>query len=452
MSKKLLLTSASVIIFSTASYANPHCAPKLDDMSVVIQDAPIMHKMLETQSLPEISEISEGSFDNKLPADLIGDFAKFSYSVDKTEGWKNEDKAIYNKLINDGWKLDTFKGTTGTATAQVESVSGLLAFKGDHVVIATRGTEMANFNDWMTNVRFSRSPIMRFFADEANKLSAITAQFFGGVTGEVANGFLQTHLSSWDYIKEAIIKYAASQGKSTQDLHYTITGHSKGAAKAQLNAVNLLTDSTLGVGVDYLERSFIFSSPEMEDLGMSGFYGIPVKSEPKNKGNVFAVVYESPRVFSNEAAEHVNNILGTENLVRVENEGVYDFDPVTKVGPEFLGFNHAGTKIGVNGKGAFVGRHGLGNVKDAAVPHIEAHIGSMANKKVEMPKVEVEPNVSVPSAPATEAAQPEETKTYFGKSVVDTFANVGSAIRDGASSAYSNVTSAISNAWSYFWG
>ena len=184
MSKTVLLTSASVIIFSAATYANPEFDQRADVDTLVGMSA---HTFIEKSNGNEIDLstpiLSEETVSQKLPADLIVDFAKFSYSVDKKAGWQTTDKAIYNKLINDGWILDAFDGTTGTANNQVESVSGLLAFKDDQVVIATRGTEMTNWNDWMTNVRFSRSPITRFFADESNKLGAITAQFFGGVEG-----------------------------------------------------------------------------------------------------------------------------------------------------------------------------------------------------------------------------------------------------------------------------
>lgn len=355
MTKRLLLSGALVFALPLTAYAH-----------------------LETDSLSQEGAPNLGQ--KRLSAEIIVDFTNFSYAVDKKTGWTVKQKSIYNKLVNDGWKLDVFNGTTGKARNQIESASGLLAFKDDQVVIATRGTEMTNWNDWFTNVRFSRSPITRFFGTEENNLCAITAQFFGGVDGEVANGFLQTHLSSWNYIKDAIIKYARSIGKSAQELQYTITGHSKGAAKAQLNAVNLLTDSTLGIGVDYLEKSFILADADAMELGASGFYGIGKKTLAKNKGNVEAVVFESPRVFSNVTAKQVNNIMGEGNLVRVENKGMFD-DPVIHVAPAFLGFEHAGAAAEIEGDGFFITKHMMSNVKDAAIPAIKAHRASVTQRE-----------------------------------------------------------------------
>jgi hypothetical protein len=433
MSNTVLLASASVIIFSVATYAESGLKTQFESGINVGTRASSLKGLSELKDLKELmldlpnQDVSQNQESQKLPADLIVDFAKFSYSVDKKAGWSEGDKTIYNKLINDGWILDAFDGTTGTANNQVESVSGLLAFKDDQVVIATRGTEMTNWYDWMTNFRFSRSPITRFFAaDEANKASAITAQFFGGVDGEVANGFLQTHLSSWDYIKEAILKRAQTLGKSTKDLQYTITGHNKGAAKAQLNALNLLTDSTLAIGVDYLEKSFIGSNSTMEELGMSGFYGMGIKSEPENKGNVDITVFESPRVFSDTTAEQVNGIFGIGNLVRVENkskDGI-DSDPVIHLTPAFMGFGHAGTAIDVDA-GFFVGRHMMGNVGAQAIDAIEKHRETVAQKALETEE-------SAPASPSATATTPatEVESDYFGKSVVE----------------------AVKSVWNYFWG
>jgi Lipase (class 3) len=359
--KKLLITSVSAIAISGSCYAESNFFDYTLDAT---QDA---HLCTETKT--------ENS---RLPARTIVDFTNFSYSTNK-KAWKEKDKELYNRFINDGWKLDPFNGTTGSASDQIESVSGLLAFKDYQVVIATRGTEMTNWDDWKTNFRFSRSPFVKFFADEdeSNKIEAINAQLFNGLDGEIANGFLQTHFSSWEYIRKSIQEYAKSIGKSPKDLTYTITGHSKGAAKAQLNALNLLTDSALGIGVDYLEKSFIFNDPDISSSIMgSGFLGVAKKTEPKNKGNVEAIVFESPRVFDVKAAGKVDAIIGKGNLGRVENisrmSPDWD-DPVTKVSPEFFGFQHAGTPIRINAGGTFVTRHMMGNVGEAAITAIEEH-------------------------------------------------------------------------------
>jgi|GEM_PF-3391058 len=371
MNKKALLTTASFILSTAIAHAD---VSMREDYNFEIGPitTPKTYIMENMKSQPQLSlqPLDEKKTDS-LPASLIVAFAEFAYSVDNNQGWDTGDKEIYNMLINDGWQLDPFIGTTGAADNQVESVSGLLAFKDNHVVIATRGTEMDNWNDWLTNFRFSRSPIGRIFPSEANKISAITAQFFG-VDGEIANGFLQTHLSSWDYIQKAIMKYAVSSGKSTKDLRYTITGHSMGAAKAQLNALRLLTDSTLGIGVSEVEKSFM--DDYYEDLGMSGFYGMAQKSAPKNPGNVETIVFESPRVFSDITAEHVNRIMG-ENLFRVENGNQVFADPVIFLPPESLGFKHAGQAIEINNGFLMLRKHLMKNVGEAAIPALEASRG-----------------------------------------------------------------------------
>ncbi|MCE3230967.1 MAG: Lipase (class 3) [Alphaproteobacteria bacterium] len=359
MTKKFLLTGASIVAMGTAAQAEPFDGQNWSDQGKIAtsfqREAPAKNDLYE-----------------KLSPEVIADFTQFSYDVNK-KGWEQSKKAI--QLTEDGWKLDAFKGTTGTATHQVESMSGLLAFKGDHVVIATRGTEQTNLNDWATNARFSRSPVVRFFASETNKLSAITAQFFGGVEGEVANGFLQTHLSSWDYIKEAIMNHAQSIGKSTSELHYTITGHSKGAAKAQLNALSLLTDPELAIGTNYLEKSFL----EHSDLeGEDDFLGVANMATAKNRGNVDTVVFESPRVFSNTTAQQVDAM--GQGLTRIENRGDWSVDPVVHVTPAFLGFNHAGATINIDSGGNPVERHLMNVVREPATKAITKHRETLSSE------------------------------------------------------------------------
>jgi len=224
-------------------------------------------------------------------------------------------------------------------------------------------------------------------------------------------------------------------------LQYTITGHSKGAAKAQLNALNLLTDSELGIGIKYLEESFIYR----DDL-MGSFVGMSKKSEPENQGNVEAVVFESPRVFSDTTTKQANKIIGRENLVRVENrskDGIgLDTDPVVHLTPEFLGFGHAGTTVEIEGQGTAVTRHMMSNVGEVAIPAIEEHRNNVTQKVTQKDVNDVT------NPPATAFNQSKETKNdYFSKSVVDAFKDVGNAMKKGVN----NVVNDVKNAWNDYW-
>lgn len=301
-------------------------------------------------------------------------FAKLAYSANQQEEWGDEEKEIYHRLaIEEGWEICPFNGTTGAATNQVESISGFIAFKGHHVVIATRGTEMTNPNDWMTNFRFSRSPFLRMFSsEERNKISAATAQLFG-FGGEIANGFLQTHLSSWDFIRDAILKRSEFLGVSPSNLKITVTGHSLGGAKAQLIGVNLVTERALDIGVHKLEASF---------LDEDGFYSPSVYSDSENPQNVEVIVFGSPNVFTEEAAEKVEKILG-EDVYRVENNdpkflrgfALVDVigDIVPSLPPRILGFKPVGKRIGDEGQqGISFGRHVMSNISKAALDEVDA--------------------------------------------------------------------------------
>ncbi len=371
MNKRKLLTTASIIIFSAATKA---LVPQADIWQMDFEEQAAASKnytpaIEEAKSpLPLLEQQLPESPPSSLPASVVVGFTELAYAVND-EGWDKYDTTI--KVTGDGWKLVPFNGTTGSAYNQVESPIGLLAFKGDHVVIANRGTE--TWDDLLTDVRFSRSPFGRIFSNEANKISAITAQFFFGVEGEIANGFLQTHLSSWDAIQKAIMDYAASVGKKPNELHYTVTGHSMGAAVAQINALRLLKDPELGIGVINLEESFIDDSVT-EDLGESGFLVMGRKSELENPKNVEVIVFESPRVFSNTTAKQVDKIL-LENLLRVENGNSACADPVIFLPPAFLGFGNAGKSVPIDSGWLMVRKHYMRNVGPAAIPAIDAYRG-----------------------------------------------------------------------------
>lgn len=236
---------------------------------------------------------------------------------------------------------------------------------------------MTNFNDWATNFRVSRNPfasvfsyITGFVSSATQKICQTSAQLFAGaVHGQIHNGFLQTHLSSWEEIKNEILSYSRHLGLHPRDLSYTLLGHSKGAAKAQLNALHLVTDQDLKIGhTDLLEKSFNMTNSFVQELGLSsGFYGILKETSPVNSGNVKTIVFESPRVFFWDSAPQVENILKRENIIRIENKksgsSVLFVDLVTQSPPQCTGFQHIGLALPVDGNGILLGRHLLKNVK-----------------------------------------------------------------------------------------
>jgi len=156
-------------------------------------------------------------------------------------------------------------------------------------------------------------------------------------------------------------------------------GHSKGAAKAILNALHLLTDEHLGIGgVTTIEESTTVSDGDME------FYVTSKKTRPINKGNVQTIVFESPRVFSSVAALQAQEIIGVNNILRIESRkkgsALIDRDLVVDMAPQAIGFEHIGRVVAVDGNGFSLLRHGFTKVRDEALPVVEAHIESLRSR------------------------------------------------------------------------
>lgn len=405
MNKLILLASVSIAV--SASVAQATEAVDASELST--------HRIKNTSSPA------------KLDAKTAMDFANFSYSANK-KAWGDKDQQLFDKLLNDGWKLAPISGTTGFSK-QVESASAVLGFKDDQVVIATRGTEMLNGSDWGTNI----------WNKKTSKQGL--SNLFHHVGGNVATGFLTTHESSWDEINAAIAAYAASIGKKPSDLQYTILGHSLGGAKALLNGVKTLTDADLNIGEQVtLEKSFVEPNT---DLGMSGFYGIG-KKEIKNAGNVEVILLEAPRVGDKDAAKDIENIVGKENILRIEN----GWDIVPHVSPGFLRFKHAGTQLKINAKGW--NTHGMGTIGDEAIKAIEAHRAKVsAQKTAEDAKRELTLSSEASNKPGSDASI---AKTGAGSSVSSSYfkrastmlKNIGNKIVQGA-------TSFVSNTIARFW-
>src|SRR5688572_24285936 len=97
-----------------------------------------------------VSIASSQDFD----AETLMNFTRFAYTANKGH-FEDKDQKLMNSLINAGWGMKTFRTKTGTASNQIESIGGVVASKGDQIVVATRGT--VSLPDWQTNFRPTKS-------------------------------------------------------------------------------------------------------------------------------------------------------------------------------------------------------------------------------------------------------------------------------------------------------
>lgn len=345
------------------------------------------------------------------------DFADLGYKAAK------KDTTVFDNLVQDlnnqGWSVQRLKGKTGKAAHQVEATMGIIAFRGKEVVISTRGT--MNGNDWTTDFRFDRDilgTLLGMLTDNQEnhlKNQMIGAQFLG-VNGTVHNGFLQTHLDMWPQIRNAILDYANQIGCQVSDLTFKTVGHSLGGALQDLNMVHLLEDSQLGLGKKTLESSFV--DQEIDSLGKSGFYGLKVTTDVPNT-KVEGLAIEGPGVFGSEVVDHLEAKIGEGNLVHVENVG----DPIPHAAA-LVGLEKIGTVVTVDGGGAPVAAHRLGDVKKVAVDHLDNKGSPVAEEK-------------------SIARHISDAVVGAGQAVV----NAGRAVVNTISNAILNVTDSIWNYW-----
>ncbi|MEN8236721.1 MAG: hypothetical protein ABFQ95_04165 [Pseudomonadota bacterium] len=299
----------------------------------------------------------------------------------------SSDQTEFNKRAADleaeGWKVDFLVGTTGTAATQVKSTMGLMAYRGSQVVIATKGTQ--SLNDWKTNVRSSRHglsqrafhSLMGLFTNYYNNKEAIIAAQHIGLAGEVHNGFLQTHLSMWDQVKQNLKNYVEKEDLTYQDLSIETLGHSLGGALQDLNQAHLLQDSTLGLGVQTLESSFVDT-----DLDMSGFYGLKL-AERKANDNVRGTAFEAARAFTTAVAKEFNGVVGAGNSPHVDNRG----DIVPALPFTIVGYKSAGDQVGIDTNHFHpLMAHKLRGVKAEAIEALNDFDKGISNKRPSLAK------------------------------------------------------------------
>lgn len=307
--------------------------------------------------------------------ELLVEFAKdIAYAANKNETSKYD--AFVAKLAAEGWTIEKLDGTTGSASNQQGSTMGVMAFRGHDVIIATRGTEATNLSDWTTNVRYSRNMGWKTLAwlapslvdqewiqQEDAKEAMIAAQFLKA-DDKIHNGFLQTHMSMYPQVQEKLKAHAEAIGCKVSDLNIHTSGHSLGAAQQDLMQMHLLTDSTLGLGVNVLEKSFVFT-----DSTLGNEWHVTKVTESKENENVKGVAVEAPRVFGPKAADQFDKIVGAQNSPHIVNAQ----DIVPHVPFKGLGFEDT-TKniINVDSGDALVAAHT--NIKNVAIEALNGEI------------------------------------------------------------------------------
>lgn len=118
-----------------------------------------------------------------------------------------EDKANIEQEVA-GWGLDDFQFFSANGT------QAFLAANDDVILVAFRGTEVGEFEDWMTD---------------------LNANLVGGPAGKVHEGFQIALSAVWGEVYQAIVERREAQRKQT----LWFTGHSLGAGLATLAVAKL---------------------------------------------------------------------------------------------------------------------------------------------------------------------------------------------------------------------
>lgn len=294
---------------------------------------------------------------------------------DLTQKQKN-DKKIYDDLIahytQDGWSIQELLGTTGWGTNKVSSIMGIMAFRDKQVVVATRGTEKFNMNDWQTNLDIA-------------KVDALPAL---GIKGRVHRGFLETHTSIYDGVKDGLENYADLLNCAVADLQIDTTGHSLGGAQQDLMLVHLLTDSSLGLG------------------------GRANSDNDPNAGRVRGLAIAAPDVFSQSTIGEVATVIGEGNVEHIKNA----WDPVPRIYGN-IGFGKLNDSVRIDAGQVAIGAHVMNENVKAAIINLDTKT----------------------------SAETKETTRSFGRKIADSVHSTGKAVK----TAVSTVKTTARSAWNF---
>ncbi|WP_440618026.1 lipase family protein [Cysteiniphilum sp. 6C5] len=222
-------------------------------------------------------------------------------------------------------QFDEFLKFTYTVDQQ-QQPAGIVYYKkgqdnqNDQILVAFHGTE--NVSDIMTDL----------------KASKIKATLHGSVNGSrVHNGFYQRYSQGRNDFLELLNQYIHQAQTRNKAVDILVTGHSLGGALASLAAIDLIGD----IKVKNLEAT----------------------------AKVKLITFNSPRVFDNDSAEKVNEILG-DNALRLWRKG----DPVSAVPMGSLGYKHVGKSLKMSQiyEGSnLASNHSLDLMKDDALSRTE---------------------------------------------------------------------------------
>lgn len=288
---------------------------------------------------------------------------------------QKDDKKIYDDLIayytQDGWSIQELLGTTGWGTNKVSSIMGIMAFRDKQVVVATRGTEKSNVNDWQTNFDITK----------------VDAQPILGIKGRVHRGFLETHTSIYDGVKDGLENYADLLNCTIADLQIDTTGHSLGGAQQDLMLVHLLTDSSLGLG-----RVNSDNNP--------------------NAGRVKGLAIAAPDVFSQSTIGEVATVIGEGNVEHIKVAG----DIVPRI-YGLIGFGKLDDSVRI----------------DTGQIGINAHI------------MKDDVKTAIKNLDTKTSAETKETIRSFGRKIADSVHSTGKAVK----TAVSTVKTTARSAWNF---
>ncbi|WP_151192539.1 lipase family protein [Cysteiniphilum sp. JM-1] len=193
-------------------------------------------------------------------------------------------------------QFDEFSKFTYTVDQQ-QKPAGIIYYKkgqdnqNDQILVAFHGTE--NVSDIMTDL----------------KASKIKATLHGSVNGSrVHSGFYQRYSQGRNDFLDLLNQYIHQAQTRNKAVDILVTGHSLGGALASLAAIDLIGD----------------------------IKGKNLEATAKVK----LITFNSPRVFDNDSAEKVNEILG-DNALRLWRKG----DPVSAVPMGSLGYKHVGKSL-----------------------------------------------------------------------------------------------------------
>jgi hypothetical protein len=264
------------------------------------------HSSLRVQNteIPgDASLAARGGFNIMNQSVTLGDDVEGFVEILQTPRNKRDDIALAalasDAAYNDGGAhlkrtalREGYEVTEFSASIDGEQVpAGLVLYKDGKVVVAYHGTE--------TNQDI-RTDLAAFIKVKASDV---------GLTGYVHSGFSERYLQSRDAVKDIIASTLARHKKSAEDVEFGLTGHSLGGALATLAAADF-------------------------------------KTSLAQNSRLQLITISSPRVLNAEAANHLEQLIGTDKMLRLWRP----YDPVAAGLLGVVGYKHTGTSIALGSK------------------------------------------------------------------------------------------------------